>query len=118
MQGLIREIAASSEVLELTDDHVLLRPATQTLIRHEIVQMIEEAVAKGAGHPMTVRFTKDEHPKDAVTLSLVEESERRAARRAMIEAFKSDPFVQKCLEVFNGTIDETSIEPNQEKGKE
>ena len=35
--------------------------------------------------------------------------------QAMIEAFKSDPFVQKCLEVFNGTIDETSIEPIQTK---
>ncbi len=118
MQGLIREIAASSEVLEVTDDHVMLRPAAQTLVSAEIVQMIEEAVSKGAGRPMQVRFTKDERAKDAVTLSLIEEAERRAARRAMIEAFKSDPFVQKCLEVFNATIDETSVEPNQEKAKE
>ena len=118
MQGLIREIAASSEVLEISDDHVLLRPATHTLVPHETVQMIEEALAKGAGHPMAVRFTKDEKVDNAVTLSVVEESERRAARLAMIEAFKSDPFVQKCLEVFNGTVDETSVEPNQEKGKE
>ena len=118
MQGLIREIAASSEVLEISDDHVLLRPATHTLVPHETVQMIEEALAKGAGHPMAVRFTKDEKVDNAVTLSVVEERERRAARLAMIEAFKSDPFVQKCLEVFNGTVDETSVEPNQEKGKE
>ena len=115
MQGLIREIAASSEVVELDADHVLLRPSALSLVKHEVVQMIEEAVSKGAGHPVAVRFTADERARDALTLSLIEEAERRAARKAMIEAFKSDPFVQKCLEVFNGTIDETSIEPIQTK---
>ena len=115
MQGLIREIAASSEVVELSADHVLLRPSSQSLVKHEIVQMIEDAVSKGAGRPIAVRFTSDEREHDALTLSLIEEAERRAARKAMIEAFKSDPFVQKCLEVFNGTIDETSIEPIQTK---
>ena len=29
--------------------------------------------------------------------------------KAMIEAFKSDPFVQECLRVLDGELDETSV---------
>ncbi len=118
MQGLIREVAASSEVVELGPDHVTLRPAARTLVSHEVVGMIEEALQAGSGHPMSVRIADGERGRGVVTLSLIEEAERRAARLALIEAFKSDPFVQKCLDAFNGTVDETSVEPYQEQGKE
>lgn len=109
LKGLPRELAASSEVVELTDDHVLLRPLTHTLINAEIVATISAALTQVAGHAFEVRFSSEDRDKDAVTLSLLEEAERRAARVAMIEAFKSDPFVQKCLRMFNAVVDETSV---------
>lgn len=109
LKGLPREVAAGSEVVELDERRVLLRPLTQTLVTPEIRATLSAALTHAAGRPFEVAFTPEERGKDAVTLSLVEESERRAARLALIDAFKSDPFVQKCLEVFNATVDETSV---------
>lgn len=111
LKGLPREIAAGSEVLELTDNHVLLAPLSNLLINHEVTEAIRQALKHAVGHDFEVKFTQTERNKDAVTLSLLEESERRAARIAMIEAFKSDPFVQQCLETFGAVVDETSVTP-------
>ncbi len=111
LKGLPREIAAGSLVVELTDSHVLLEPLSQLLVNDEVTSAIAAALQHVVGHAFKVEFAPHEHDKDAVTLSLLEEAERRAARIAMIEAFKSDPFVQQCLERFGAVVDETSIEP-------
>ncbi len=109
LKGLLREIAAGSEVLELSDAEVVLRPLSHSLIDHDVISQIAKAVSRVTGHAMEVRFTEETRSATAATVSLLEESERRAARIAMIDAFRSDPFVQKCVELFNGTLDETSV---------
>ncbi len=109
LKGLPREIAAGSEVIELTDNHVLLSPLSHLLVNQEITGAVTQAIEHAVGHKFEVKFTPTERAKDAVTLSLLEEAERRAARIAMIEAFKSDPFVQECLKAFEAEVDETSV---------
>lgn len=110
LTALPREVAAGSVVLELDDNHVLLRPRSRMLVTPDVVHLIEAAMKRLKGEAFEVKFDATEHDgKSAPTLSLWEESERRAARLAMIEAFKSDPFVQECLRVLDAELDETSV---------
>lgn len=111
LQGLLREIAAGSEVVEITESFVTLRPVSQTLVGGNVGREISEQISRALNRDFTVRFTGDEKAENAPSLSLLEEDERRAARLAMIDAFKSDPIVQECLKTLSGTIDETSIRP-------
>ena len=81
-----------------------------TALPRDVVHLIEGAMKRLKGESFQVKFDAQEHDgKSHPTLSLWEESERRAARLAMIEAFKSDPFVQECLRVLDGELDETSV---------
>lgn len=110
LTALPREVAAGCVVLELDDKHVKLRARSRTLLTPEVVHVIESALKRIRGAEFVLEFDDTEHDgKTKPTLSLWEESERRAARVAMIEAFKSDPFVQECLRVLEGELDETSI---------
>lgn len=110
LTALPREVAAGSVVLALDDEHVLLRARSRMLLTPEVVHLIEAALRRLKGNHFQVKFDAQEHDaKSAPTLSLWEESERRAARAAMISAFKSDPFVQECLRVLDGELDETSV---------
>lgn len=110
LTALPREVAAGCVVVELDDAHVLLRARSRMLLTPDVVHLIEGALKRLKGEAFVVRFDAAEHDgKSAPTLSLWEESERRATRLAMIEAFKSDPFVQECLRVLDGVLDETSV---------
>lgn len=109
LQGLAREIASGSELVRLTDSEVVLRPISHTLVTQNTKQEIQNAIVGVKGTGFHVNFAPEEKSPQSTTVSLLEEAERRAARIAMIEAFKSDPFVQQCVNVFNGTIDETSV---------
>ena len=109
LEGFVREVAVASEIVELDDKHVLLRPQSQGLINEEVIGEIAGAVSKSSGVDFEVRFTKDECSPRAVTVSKLEARERHEARLAMIEAFRSDPFVQKCLKTLNATLIESSV---------
>lgn len=109
LEGFVREVAVASEIVELDDRHILLRPQSQNLINEAIIAEIAGAVSEAKGSAFEVRFTADECSRDAVTVSKLEARERYEARRAMIEAFRSDPFVQKCLKTLNATLIESSV---------
>lgn len=109
LQGLAREIASSSELVRLSDREVVLRPITHSLVTQKTKQEIQNAIVAIKGSGFHVNFASEEKSPQSTTVSLLEEAERRAARIAMIDAFKSDPFVQQCVNVFNGTIDEASV---------
>lgn len=112
LKGLEREIVVGSELVEFDEAHALLRPLSLMLVNEEAKRTVQRALEQAAGHEFRVLFTHDERAEDAVSISLIEEAERRAARLALIEAFKSDPFVQQCLTALDGTLDETSVEPS------
>ncbi len=110
LTGLAREVTAGSVVVTLDEGSVLLRPRSNALVTPELHSQIRSAIARAAKNPdFKVKFDALEHDGTAATVSLWEESVRREARIALIEAFKSDPFVQKCLVALDGTLDETSV---------
>lgn len=111
LSGLPRQVAAGAEVLELTENHVLLRPEVGRLL-DECRSQIEEAIGEVKGHAFSVnRTAEDKRDENAPCVQLLEQSEKRAARLAMIDAFKSDPIVQECVRILCAEIDETSIRP-------
>lgn len=109
LKGFLREIAAGSELESLTDNIVVLRVPSLAMVNEGNRLEIQTALSAALGHPFEVRFSPMERTDGVTTLSKIEESERRAARAAMIEAFQSDPFVQQYLNMFNATLDITTV---------
>jgi len=46
------------------------------------------------------------------TLATRQENERRTRQAEATNAIESEPFVQELIEMFDGTLDVTSIKPN------
>lgn len=111
LSGLAREVAAGSAVDELDGTHVTLAPASMGLVSEAVVSEIRAALEKGLGHAFEVRFSGRERREDEVTVTQVVETERLMARRAMVEAFKSDPFVQECVRRLGAEVTDTSVRP-------
>ena len=111
LSGLPLQFAQSAEILDLTDDHVLLRPQVRALLGSECRAQIEQALTALKGHPFKVDIDDGEMRQGAPCVLLLDQAEKRAARLAMIDAFKSDPIVQECVRVLCAEIDETSIRP-------
>lgn len=109
LTGLAREVAAGSAVDEFDDRHVLLAPAAASLVSEAVVKTLREALTKAAGRDFAVHFAARERRDDELTVTKVVETEKLKARRAMVEAFKSDPFVQKCVQKIGSEVIETSV---------
>lgn len=107
--GFVREVAASSEIAELDESHVVLRPQSQVLVNAELTHEIARAVSETMGHPFKVIFSEEERRADAVTVSRLEARNRHEARQALVAAFRSDPIVQKFMQTLNATLIESSV---------
>jgi len=88
---------------------VLLRARSRSFVNAEFEQLVSQAVSRAAGHDVAVRFAEGECSAEAASVAKLIASERAKAQKALVEAFRSDPFVQKCLETFNATLDEASV---------
>ena len=84
-------------------------PAAASLVSEAVVKTLREALTKAAGHDFAVHFAARERRDDELTVTKVVETEKLKARRAMVEAFKSDPFVQKCVQKIGSEVIETSV---------
>ena len=96
---------------ELDDKHVLLAPASSGLVSEAVVKEIREAISDAKGHDFAVHFAGREKAEAELTVTKVIETEKLKARRAIVEAFKSDPFVQECVRQLGGEVVETSVRP-------
>ena len=109
LQGPLRHLAASGEVLELTRNHVKLRITVTAFATEGNRQLLSEALSAYFGDHCIVEFEVGDVTSDTVVDA--EARERIAARRQMIDGFASDPFVKTVVERFHGTIDESSVRP-------
>lgn len=105
----MRNIAASSQVLALTESFVRLRVVVGAFATEGNRRLLEQRLSRYFGTDFHVEFEIGE--QTAETVSDAEQSEREAARRALIEGLRSDPLVQKVVQLFHGTIDESSVTP-------
>lgn len=109
LEGPLRHLAASGEVLELTRNHVKLRITVTAFATEGNRQLLSDALSKYFGEHCLVEFEVGEVKGD--TLVDAEARERIAVRRRMIDGFANDPFVKAVVERFHGTIDESSVRP-------
>lgn len=117
LEGFPREVASGSELLAFDDKHVSLRPRSRSFVTKELIGQLTKAIRDVTGSPFTVTFASGECTGEATSISKLERAEKLRAQKALIEAFRSDPFVQKCLQMFDATLDEASVRIAQEKGK-
>ena len=110
LDGLARQVVAGCAVDELDDVHAVLAPASKDLISDSLVKTIREALERVTGHDFAVTFSR-ERREDELTVARVIDTEKLKARRAIVDAFKSDPFVQECVRTLGGEVIETSVRP-------
>ena len=107
LTGPLRNLAASAQVLELTESHVKLRLRVAAFATEQNRQLLSEALSTYFGQHCMVEFEVGD--VTGGTLADAEEAERREARRQLIEGFRNDPFVRQVAALFHGTIDEASV---------
>lgn len=111
--GPKRMLATTSEVLELDDAHVLLRAPSAAIASKTAIDDLAQAIdPKGS---FKIQVAQGVIDPTAVTIAHLEEKEKREARKALVQAFRSDPFVQKCLETLDATLIESSVHEVNEK---
>lgn len=109
LQGPLRHLAASGEVLELTRHHVRLRITVTAFATEGNRQLLSEALTAYFGERCLVEFEVGDVTGDTVVDA--EARERAEKRRRLIDGFANDPFVRAVIERFHGTIDESSVRP-------
>lgn len=108
LEGPIKMIAAQAQVLSLSEDCVKLRLGVAALATESNRRLLSEKLSVRLGHSFRVVFEVGE--LDGDTVADEERRERYLAHRALIEGFRKDPFVTDVAKLFEGTIDEDSIE--------
>jgi hypothetical protein len=109
LTGPVRNIAASSQVLALTESFARLRVSVGAFATEGNRRLLEQRLSRYFGTDFHVEFEIGE--QTAETVSDAEHNEREAARRALIDGLEADPLVQKVVKLFHGTIDESSVTP-------
>ncbi|MBP3438593.1 MAG: hypothetical protein J6K46_04625 [Sutterella sp.] len=95
----------------LTPNRVKMRLKVAAFATETSRQRLSEALSRYFGTHCSVEFEIGELQTE--TLVEAEERERAEARRALIEGFCNDPFVQKVKALFHGTIDESTVRPRK-----
>lgn len=101
-------IAVQAQVMSLAGDCVKLRLGVAALATESNRRALEEKLSAGVGRPFRVIFEVGE--LSGGTVADEERRERLEAHRLMIEDFRKDPFVIDITKLFEGSIDEDSIE--------
>lgn len=112
LEGPERGLAYTSEVVSLTDTHVVLQLSSRALMSPQAKQRLAEVLSEQKGHSFTVEIAATETkgmPKSILRLTA---QERRAKHKEQVAQFRRNPFVQKCAEFFDGSIDDDSVTEN------
>ena len=112
LTGPLRNLAATAQVIELTERHVKLRLSVAAFATESSRQLLTEALSAYFGHHCMVEFEVGNVTGN--TVADAEEEERQEARRQLIEGFRNDPFVRQVQALFHGTIDEMSVKPRED----
>ena len=107
LEGPVKMIAVQGQVLSLTEDSVKLRLGVAALATEPNRRVLAEKMSARTGRPFRVVFEVGN--VEGTTVADEERRERVDAHRAMVEAFRKDPFVIDVAELFGGTVDEDSI---------
>ncbi len=106
---MARQLAQHCELAEQAEGRIVLRlaPAHKHLQVHQ--EKLRAELAKGLGRQLILEIRLDE-PAGETPKARVENARRERQERA-IAAIESDPFVREACDLFDASIDESTIKP-------
>jgi DNA polymerase-3 subunit gamma/tau len=112
LSGLPRQLAQHCELAEMGEGAVLLRlpPAHKSLLNTKVPQdKLQEVLQAHLGRPVKVSIVLTEVA--GVTPAERNRSEKRERQEKAVAAIESDPFVRDVMDIFDASIDESTIKP-------
>lgn len=109
LNGMVRQLAQHCELASRSDSAIVLRmaPAHKHLQAHQ--DKLRAELAKHFGRALTLEIRLDEPAGE--TPKARADSEKRERQERAIAAIESDPFVREACDLFDASIDESTIKP-------
>jgi DNA polymerase-3 subunit gamma/tau len=110
--GLARELGQHCELLSISGDLVKLRLTTahkQLLLTSAPADKLQAALSGRFGRPVRLQVDLGETLAETPAERLADERGKRHARA--VEALEQDGFVREVIEIFDATLNESSIKP-------
>jgi len=109
LTGMARQLAQHCEQVERSEHSLVLRlaPAHRHLVEHQ--EKLRAELARHFGIPLRLELLLDE-PAGETPKSRADHLKREQHERA-VAAIESDPFVREACDLFDASIDESTIKP-------
>jgi len=107
--GLVRQLAQHCELASLDDTRIVLRlaPAHKYLQSHQ--EKLRAELIKHFGRPLVLEIVLAE--PEGETPKTRADGEKRERQDRAIAAIESDPLVNELCDMFDASIDESTIKP-------
>jgi DNA polymerase-3 subunit gamma/tau len=112
LSGLPRQLAQHCELVEMSDGAVKLRlpPAHKSLLNTKAPQdKLQEALQAHLGRPSKITIVLGE--PESETPAERNRNEKRERQEKAVAAIEGDPFVRDVMDIFDASIDESTIKP-------
>jgi DNA polymerase-3 subunit gamma/tau len=109
LTGMVRQLAQHCELVEAVPGRVVLRLAPAHKHLHQHLDKLRAELARHYGRPTTLDIQLAE-PAGETPKSRADNEKRERQERA-IAAIESDPFVREACDLFDASIDESTIKP-------
>jgi DNA polymerase-3 subunit gamma/tau len=107
--GLVRELAARSELVAVEGDHFKLRVPIKTLLDAGTLDRLKAALGEHFGR--AIRVSAEVGSTSGATAAGLAERARAEKQKRAEDAIYADPFVRELIENFGATVDPQSIRP-------
>jgi DNA polymerase-3 subunit gamma/tau len=113
LAGLVKEFAGHCVLKERSAErvHLVLAPAQEHLLKTTQKERLQEAIRTRFGQHMKVQITVED--PDAETPAQRKERETRERQQQAVRSMESDPNVRTLIDMFDATLDKTSVRPVQ-----
>jgi DNA polymerase-3 subunit gamma/tau len=110
--GMVRELAQHCEMIELTAEQIRLRlpPAHRSLLIHGAPrEKLQNALQEHFGRPLRLEIDLGEPATE--TPAQRRSKEQRERHDRAVQALEQDEFVRDMIDLFDATINESSVKP-------
>ena len=109
--GMAKQLAQHCELAKLDGSQILLRlpPAHKHLQGKAQQDKLEAELQKHYGKPL--RLVVEIAEAASVTPAERTKNEKRERQEKAVAAIEQDPFVQAAIDIFDASIDESTIKP-------
>ena len=112
LSGLSKQLAQHCELAKMEEGHVALRlpPAHKSLLNTKAPQdKLQEALQAHLGRPVRLSIVLAE--AEGETPAERSRNEKRERQEKAVASIEGDPFVRDVMDIFDASIDESTIKP-------